>query len=537
MNNLKNESPVRLKFRSGMKRFNVLLHLLLCGLLVIVGSCHKELDKHYNDYASGYNTGLWEQIVNNPDDSTFVRLVKRVNLEKAISDNSALTLWIPTNEACAKLNGLPDDTLKRVLLFHISISSTPLDMVSDTVKVQTLLGKYLTLVRSGSTYSTGETQVVKMNTVAKNGVIHQVSNAFSPRASIIEFLEARTGGYSMIYGEIVKYNNVFKDIPHSVKIGYNSKGQSVYDTVKVRTNRFLKNFGDYYAENKSYTANFVSDKVFLQALTDHVYPYFTSRAGFNVTSDTFFVTKLIDSALINNTFLNGVVYSPGKNALDRSYVDTSKVRVAGGLIVPLTYHKSVVVKAESLDSMTRCSNGLVYVFKDLDIPKKWFSYPFGKLAHTYRIKFIDSLSIKTPIVSKGTITLKTKRYNGKSYESYDGARMEWFEAADSFFEYTVDVLPMRYKIVRECNTFYTGSVQASVSYNNDNVYTPIGDPFDNSVFANNPANNTGLTSLTAGWGRWVQPVTFTKPGVIKVRFTLTSGTAVNAHVIYLEPMD
>jgi uncharacterized surface protein with fasciclin (FAS1) repeats len=510
--------------------------LLSCSLLIVLGSCRSEMDKHYKDYSSAYNNGLWEQITNKAEDSVFVRLVKRAKLEKLITDNSTLTLWIPTNEACAKLNNLSDDALKSVLMYHMSVSVSQLDMVSDTIKVQTLLGKYLTFVRSNGSYSSGEVQVLKMNELAKNGIIHQLSNALNPMLSIMEYMEANKDKYSMIYKEIVQYNKTYNDLAHSVKTGFNDNGQSVYDTVKVRTNSFLSKIGDYYAENSSLTVNLASDKMFLQALNDHVYPYFTNRSGFDVSTDTFFVTKLIDSVLINNTFLNGIIYTPGKNILQRAYVDNYLVKV-GGLLVPVSYHKSVIVKSESVDSMKRCSNGLAYIFKDVDIQKKWFAYPFGKLAHTYRTKFVDSLSYKTPIASKGTITIGTKKTNGKTYESYDAGRMEWFEASDSFIEYKVDVLPMRYKLVRECNTFYTGTVQAMVSYNNDINYTNVGDPFDNSVFASNPADNSGLTSLTAGWGRWVTPLTFTKPGTVKIRFTCTSGTAANVHVIYLVPMD
>jgi hypothetical protein len=544
MKNRKNEFITNLKFQKGVKPFNIVLSILLfslvitllLGLIVTLGSCRK-IDDHYNDYPSGYNNGLWEQIANDPADSVFVRLIKRVNLEKLISDNSSLTLWIPTNEACAKLNDLSDEDLKRVLMFHISISATQLDMISDSIRVQTLLGKYLTLVRSNGSYAVGESQVLNMNTPAKNGVIHQLSSVLEPRISLMEFLEARRNRYSLLYNHIIKYNKVVVDILHSVKIGYNDKGQSIYDTVKIRTNSFLKNIGDLYAENMSYTTNFASDNVFMQALSDHVYPYFTNLTGFNVATDTIFIPKLMDSLMVNNTFLNGVLYAPGKNTLQRSYVDTAWVKVAGGLIVPETYRKNVIVKAEKVDSMTLCSNGLAYVFKDLDIPKNWFSYPYGKLAHTYRAKFIDSLEYKSPIVSKGTITLANRKTNGKRYESYDPVRMEWFEATDSFIEYKVDVLPMRYKLVRECNNLYSGFVQASVSYNNDDIYTPVGEPFDNVVFANNPADNSGLTFLPAAWGRWVQPLTFTKPGVVKIRFTLMSGTAVNVHLIYLVPMD
>ena len=94
MKNKTNRFPANCRDRFWKHRITILTYSLFCVFLIFSTSCKK--DAHFRDYPGGFKSGLWEQIVNDPEDSTFVRLAKRVGIDKEITDNSSLTLWLPS---------------------------------------------------------------------------------------------------------------------------------------------------------------------------------------------------------------------------------------------------------------------------------------------------------------------------------------------------------------------------------------------------------------------------------------------------------
>lgn len=538
--------------------------LIGCALLIAV-SCDKYLDEHFDPSDNALNNGVWDEIKGNPDYSGFVTLAERVGLEAQITNNNSVTLWVPTNEAIAAsgLANLSDDAVKRILQYHISVAPTFLNSLKDTVRAVTLLGKYITVVRKSGDglYVNDSSKIVVENKSAKNGVIHQLGKVLFPKLSIAEFLEANKSQYSRFYNFINKYNRIKADLANSIKIGYNSKGQTIYDTVFISSNAFLNTIGDFYSEANVYTTNLVSDEVFNKALEDYVYPNLTNTT-ITPELETFLFERVIDSLIVNNTFKGEVNYTAGLNMLGRSKVDKVSMPYKIG---PFTFYylvdvnKSVAVNGDLLDKINTCSNGVVYSYKSIKIPKEWFSYPFGRAAYTFNASNVDSLSLLTKIYSTGRDSVFALDANNvyqkvsptSSSIIYRERQRAWqyviVKGLQSYIEYTVNVLPMRYNLIRECNSDYGSPVQASYQLigNSGQVLVPstnISTPFDNSVFLNNPPDNTGLTSMPAGYGRWIEQVSFPAAGTAKIRFTCTGNassgnTGVNVDLIYLVPID
>jgi uncharacterized surface protein with fasciclin (FAS1) repeats len=119
--------------------------------------------------------------------STLVTLVKKAGLVKALSGNTKLTVFAPTNAAFAKVpkatlaklakdNGL----LVKVLEYHVLPGVVPASKVLKLHSAKTLEGAGVHFsVRAGRAY-VNQAQIIKTNIHASNGLIHVINRVLIP---------------------------------------------------------------------------------------------------------------------------------------------------------------------------------------------------------------------------------------------------------------------------------------------------------------------------------------------------------------------
>ena len=123
--------------------------------------------------------------------TTLVSLVKRAGLAGALSGDTKLTVFAPTNAAFEKV---PKATLKklladraalrRVLLYHVVAGDLKAKDVVGLRSAKTLAGpKVRVRVRDGKVYlNNGRTRVVQTDVAATNGTIHVINRVLLPPA-------------------------------------------------------------------------------------------------------------------------------------------------------------------------------------------------------------------------------------------------------------------------------------------------------------------------------------------------------------------
>ena len=123
--------------------------------------------------------------------TTLVSLVKRAGLAGALSGDTKLTVFAPTNAAFEKV---PKATLKklladraalrRVLLYHVVAGDLKAKDVVGLRSAKTLAGpKVRVRVRDGKVYlNNGRTKVVQTDLAATNGTIHVINRVLLPPA-------------------------------------------------------------------------------------------------------------------------------------------------------------------------------------------------------------------------------------------------------------------------------------------------------------------------------------------------------------------
>jgi uncharacterized surface protein with fasciclin (FAS1) repeats len=127
---------------------------------------------------------------NNPNFSTFLTAVRAADLTTSLQGTGPFTIFIPTNDAFAKLpNGVlqdllkPEnkDKLKEILLYHI-VPGKMLSSDAKTIRTKSINGKDLNIVVKGDTIKINNANVSKHDVVASNGVIHVIDTVLIPQS-------------------------------------------------------------------------------------------------------------------------------------------------------------------------------------------------------------------------------------------------------------------------------------------------------------------------------------------------------------------
>ena len=119
--------------------------------------------------------------------STFAAAIDSAQLDQTLMGPGPFTVFAPTNEALAQMNGTledllqdeNEDELRDLLLSHISNG----EKMSTTLagqSIRTLAGGDVSVSGSGDSLRIGEARVVEADIDAANGVIHAVAQVLSP---------------------------------------------------------------------------------------------------------------------------------------------------------------------------------------------------------------------------------------------------------------------------------------------------------------------------------------------------------------------
>ncbi|KAA9040815.1 fasciclin domain-containing protein [Ginsengibacter hankyongi] len=184
-----------------------ILFIFVIGLSAT--SCKKE---HNKGPKSIYGT-----ISNDPNYSFLTAAVNKAGLVSALNDGdkSSLTLFAPSNDAFiaagfktpTDLAGIPDTTLKAILLYHVlgsKVEAAQIPQASNTA-VATLNGQpaYATRTIDGKVYING-VSVIKANIECTNGVIHDINRVLIPAMGTIVQTAISNPNFSLLVAAVLR---------------------------------------------------------------------------------------------------------------------------------------------------------------------------------------------------------------------------------------------------------------------------------------------------------------------------------------------
>ncbi len=324
--------------------------------------CSKTWDDHYFKQPDTINMNVWDAIKSRSDLSKFVDLMVKYNFDTLFLSNDTYTLFVPDNSAIDKINQIQqlDSTNLNYLISRHFIQ--PID-IQGKRKLQTLEEKYSTFENIGGRPTYDGISLNFESPLYINGKFFVMSDVPLPKLNLYEFY-AKNNPYFIHY--VNKQDSIILDKENSRPIGFNDKGETVYDTVSVTVNLFEMKYFPISKEYRNLTATFVYPKLdtYQNALTE-----MALKLGGNFHSYSDIPVKWQEDILIPYLVEHGTFL----NMLDAS--EFKPLRIRHNDTIPNMINirgDSIVVDYTPTDKYL-CSNGVTYDYTNFAIPDSLFS--------------------------------------------------------------------------------------------------------------------------------------------------------------------
>jgi uncharacterized surface protein with fasciclin (FAS1) repeats len=209
------------------KTINIKQGRLMLGLLLLVVlSCNKKWDDHYAAPAYVRNGSVYAWLLNNPDYSQFVRLLKKTGYDSLLTTNGSFTVFAVKNGNFIGVDTTNIAGLKKIISMHIVSSALYTDGMNNT-HILAVSGKLLKFSTAQSGLMVNGISLKGLNARALNGVIQEVSKPIIPAASLYDVIIA-TPALSLFKTYIDSSFQQVIDLDKNIRIGYDTANQPVY---------------------------------------------------------------------------------------------------------------------------------------------------------------------------------------------------------------------------------------------------------------------------------------------------------------------
>ncbi|ALJ04733.1 hypothetical protein APS56_06155 [Pseudalgibacter alginicilyticus] len=191
----------------------------------------------------------------NSEYSIFVTLLEQTGYKSQLQTSQAFTVWAPNNAAFAQVSSaiLNDpDALKELIGNHISLFSYNTSSNQETL-VKMFNDKYIEFINTSGISTFGGINLATKDILTSNGILHTINEVLEVSPNIWGYLNTNASEYPSLMAFLTQFNETVFDEGGSVKIGTNSLGQSVYDSVFVSSNSYFKTIGDLSSEERRYS--------------------------------------------------------------------------------------------------------------------------------------------------------------------------------------------------------------------------------------------------------------------------------------------
>ncbi|HEY3369357.1 MAG TPA: fasciclin domain-containing protein [Prolixibacteraceae bacterium] len=336
--------------------------IILAALIVTVIGCTDNWDDHYYNQPETINGNVWDAIKGNSELSSFVSLMEKYQYDTLFLTDDTYTLFVPDNSAMASMQAsqVSDTT---ILNYHISRYYVQPADIQGKRKLQTLADKYSTFEELNGKPTYDGIDINFESPLYINGKFFIMSAVATPRLNLYEYFGVNN---PYLKHFIDTKDTIIIDKEKSRPIGFDAKGNTVYDTVAVRSNLFENAYFPVSMEFRKWTATFVFPR---KENYENGLTVMAQKMGGVFTDYTKIPVKwqeqiLIPYLLKQGTFLNmlEIPEFKGKSVLSykRKY---SMMNIRGD---------SIIVDYVPKDPYL-CSNGIFYDYTNFVVPEKLYN--------------------------------------------------------------------------------------------------------------------------------------------------------------------
>lgn len=325
-------------------------HIILIILLAVVWGCQEEKDIYLmGKTEESVDKDLMTLLKEEPNYSKYVELLELHQIDTIFDNGKTITMFIPTNDAIESIQELHLDTIDMIRYLIIE-SYVNIMAVDQSTKIKTLSGKFMVVDALNEKRFIDNVEISKAGPLGNNGKYFEINEIVQPRPNLYEYIQASNPFFK---NYIDQQDSVFLNLELSTPIGYNDKGETVYDSVISVVNLFEEYFFP------------VSQEFRTQKATMLLFDQFQFDNALNLIAEDL---SLSSSDAIPDQWKNDILLpyliNQGVFWNELNYADfaTGRIRNIIG--------DSVNVDPNNIDPFSDflCSNGKVYSYLDFSIP-------------------------------------------------------------------------------------------------------------------------------------------------------------------------
>ena len=410
---------------------------MFIAVAILVAGCNpwEEVRKNLGDR----NKNLFENLAENPELSTFVKVIETTGYAEKLSADMNYTVFAPTNAALSTLNFSDSAALTALIKNHISEKIAYTDKAGsfDINRILMLNEKYVTIIDN----LVSGIPLRKWNIASKNGVIHIISGTIEVRKNTWQYLQTLQN--NPVVDFIASFNEKVMDMDRSVQVGVNTSGKPVYDTVWTYRNTLLDSIS--LAEESSPSTFILLEKSGLEKLIVKYAKYFNQK-------DSVKMLRQIKKEIISDmVFPYTRINSSGR------FLNSSNVLVD--------------IKYEDISDSIITSNGIIYKVKSTDV--KMYQNKIKPLvieAEDYVSRWPDAWQVRPRSWASGgrDVVLKSR-----TRHSYDWSEQSTYELNSKTNTGKDTVIVRDTVIVTKINNLYSFNYRSENEWPGSNT---LGEP-------------------------------------------------------------
>ncbi|MGE5395786.1 MAG: fasciclin domain-containing protein [Candidatus Saccharibacteria bacterium] len=338
------------------------IKIILAAIIVTLFGCTDQWDEHYNTPPETINTNVWEAIKSNSELSSFVSLMEKYKYDTLFLSDDTYTLFVPDNSAMAKMvqSQISDTT---ILNYHISRHFVqPVD-IQGKRKLQTLAEKFSTFenIQGKPTYD--GIAISYESPLYINGKYFIMEQVATPKLNLYEYFGVNNP-YLKKY--IDSKDTIIIDQEKSRAIGFNAKGETIYDTVSIKGNKFEDEYFPVSKEYRKWTATVVFPRIdnYKNGLNMMAQKLGGRFVDYNSIPPEWQEKVLIPYLIKNGVFLNMLEVNEFRDKRVLSYKRKYTMANING--------DSIITDYTPVDPYL-CSNGIFYDYKNFIVPEKLYN--------------------------------------------------------------------------------------------------------------------------------------------------------------------
>jgi hypothetical protein len=328
-------------------------------LSVLFGCTNTEWDEHYSSPVASINANIWDSLQKDKDLSSFVQYMKKYKYDTLFLKSNTYTIFAPTNYAFSQLSS-SDSITAGSIAYHISNFFIQSGNIKGKRKIETLNKKFALFDNSGSASKLDDIVLDFESPLYLNGKYFKMNQAAIPKPNLYEYISATN---PVLKDYIDSQDSIILDKELSRPIGFDDYGNTIYDTVSIKYNKFEEKFFPISEEFRYQTATLVfpREEDYNNALT-----VMASTLGGNfidyrdislVWQNKILIPYLLEFGVFEN------MVEPFEFTIATSR-DTVKMKNILG--------DSIIINYEVADKSI-CSNGYAYNYANFIVPDTLFS--------------------------------------------------------------------------------------------------------------------------------------------------------------------